>query len=83
MTAYPFTRYTSDWPMDVSLDRHAAGRGELYISDDFRIHRGATANSRVKIRDSLITCTGSVVTKNVEDFSVVTRNPARCIKHDV
>jgi chloramphenicol O-acetyltransferase type B len=54
---------------------------KVIIEDDVWIGYGAIIMSGVKIRRGSIIAAGSVVTKDVEPYSIVGGNPAKLIKY--
>ena len=61
----------------------ASPRGDMYkiiIEDDVWIGYNKTVLSDVRIGTGSIVAAGSVVTKNVEPYSIVAGNPAKKIK---
>lgn len=56
-------------------------KGPIVISDDVWIGYGATIMSGVTIGQGAVIAAGSIVTKDVEPYSIVGGNPAKLIKY--
>jgi acetyltransferase-like isoleucine patch superfamily enzyme len=78
-STYPF-RVVFDLP-GSNTDGHPATKGPTIIGNDVWIGFGATVLSGVKIGDGAIIGAKSVVTKDVEPYSIVAGNPAIRIRH--
>lgn len=80
------TDWVTTFPFSVLFDefKHIAGhpvtKGDVVIGNDVWIGTGALILSGVTIGDGAIVGARSVVTKNVEPYTVVAGNPARKIK---
>ena len=59
----------------------AASKGDIAVGDDVWIGLNAIICSGVKIGQGAVVAAGSVVTKDVEPYSIVGGNPARLIKY--
>ncbi len=74
----------STYPFKVnylkSQKYEATSKGPVIIEDDVWIGFGSIILSGVTIKKGAIIAAGSVVTKNVEEFSIYAGNPARKIK---
>ena len=74
----------STFPFKVKLGFskcEATGKGDIAVGDDVWIGLNAIICSGVAIGQGAIIAAGSVVTKNVEPYSIVGGNPARHIKY--
>jgi virginiamycin A acetyltransferase len=60
---------------------HPSCKGDIIIENDVWIGAKATIMSGVKISNGAIIAAGSLVTKDVEPYSVVGGNPAKHIKY--
>jgi virginiamycin A acetyltransferase len=76
-STYPFAAFGHEWSQ-VPLD--SKSRGDTVIGNDVWIGNSATIMPGVKIGDGAIIGTNSVVTKNVEPYSIVGGNPATLIR---
>lgn len=80
-TTYPFNVMSEAWaeiaPVHLSQLPH---KGDTVIGNDVWFGRNCVVMPGVKIGDGAIVAAHSVVTKNVEPYSVVGGNPARFIK---
>lgn len=72
-STYPFKIMGGAWA-DTPLD--APIKGDTVIGNDVWIGNGVTFMPGVKVGDGAIIATGSVVTKDVEPYSIVGGNPA-------
>lgn len=61
--------------------REAFGKGDIIVNDDVWIGVNATICSGVSIGQGAIIAANSVVTKNVESYSIVGGNPCKLIKY--
>jgi len=73
------TTYLNNQLFDGRLKTHQQ-KGTVYIGNDVWIGHGAVVLPNVVIGDGAIIGAGSVITKNVDDFSVVVGNPGRELK---
>lgn len=62
-------------------EREAGSKGNIVIKDDVWIGQNAIVCSGVTIGQGAVVAAGSVVTKDVEPYSVVGGNPAKFIKY--
>ena len=80
-TTYPFNVMSEAWaeiaPVHLSQLPH---KGDTVIGNDVWFGRNCVVMPGVKIGDGAIVAAHSVVTKDVEPYSVVGGNPARFIK---
>lgn len=60
---------------------HPLGKGDMKIGHDVWIGRGAIILPGVSIGNGAVVGAGSVVTKNVEAYSITAGNPARHIRY--
>jgi virginiamycin A acetyltransferase len=76
-STYPFKVFGYAWskaPLEV------VSKGDTVIGNDVWIGNGVTIMSGVQIGDGVIIGTNSVVTKDVEPYTIVAGNPAREIR---
>ena len=73
----------STYPFDAFLTKQAESisKGPIIVDDDVWIGFGSIILSGVHIGKGAIIGAGSVVTKNVEPYSIVAGTPARLIKY--
>ncbi len=76
-STYPFAAFGNEWSQ-VPLD--SKSRGDTVIGNDVWIGNSVTIMPGVKIGDGAIIGTNSVVTKDVEPYSIVGGNPATPIR---
>ncbi len=77
VSTYPFKVFGGQWskaPLDVK------SKGDTVIGHDVWIGNGATIMRGVKIGDGAIIATNSLITKDVEPYTVVGGNPHREIR---
>ena len=81
VTTYPFNVFGGSW-QENTLDHMSQlpFKGDIVIGNDVWIGRESIIMPGVKIGDGAIIAAYSVVTKDVEPYSVVGGNPARFIK---
>lgn len=77
VTTYPFFLY---WPEAKGLGDYKT-KGDVVIGNDVWIGRGATILSGVWIGDGAVIGAEAVVASDVEPYSIVVGNPARCVKY--
>ena len=75
ITTYPFAIFGEDWSNAMEGKTYPT-KGNTIIGNDVWIGYGATIMPGVEIGDGAIIATKSVVTKNVEPYSIVGGNPA-------
>lgn len=78
-TAYPFAIFGGTW-QNAMNDKSYPSKGNTVIGNDVWIGQGATIMPGVNIGDGAIIATKSVVTKNIEPYTIVGGNPAIPIK---
>lgn len=69
-TQYPFNGHNAPW-----------SKGNVIIGNDVWIGTCATIHSGVTIGDGAVIASNSIVTKDVEPYSIVGGNPAKIIKY--
>ena len=79
VSSYPFAIFGKDWT-DAMEGKKYPTKGDTIIGNDVWIGYGATIMPGVKIGDGAIIATKSVVTKDVEPYSIVGGNPAKEIR---
>ncbi|MDG7041491.1 MAG: CatB-related O-acetyltransferase [Nitrososphaerota archaeon] len=83
VTTYPFHVFPDDWPVakyQKEEDVGAISKGDVVIGNDVNFGFGVTVLSGVRIGDGAVIGAKSVVTKDVEPYSIVAGNPARLIR---
>lgn len=81
ITTYPFNVFGGAW--EENTPPHLSQlpyKGDIIIGNDVWIGRECVIMPGVKVGDGSIIATRSVVTKNIEPYSIVGGNPARFIK---
>jgi virginiamycin A acetyltransferase len=79
ITSYPFAIFGNDWQEAMKGKAYPA-KGDTIVGNDVWIGYKATIMTGAKIGDGAIIAANSVVTKDVEPYTVVGGNPAREIK---
>lgn len=79
ISTYPFAIFGHDWA-NAMKGKTYPYKGDTIIGNDVWIGYGATVMAGVKIGDGAIIATKSVVTKDVEPYSIVGGNPAKTIR---
>lgn len=74
----PVTEQIAQMHMEMG---HPSCKGDIIIGNDVWIGAKSTIMSGIKIGDGAIVAAGSVVTKDVEPYSLVGGNPAKHIKY--
>lgn len=75
ITMYPFKE------KNFGYVNEALSKGDIIIEDDVWMGTNALICSGVKIGQGAVIAAGSIVTKDVEPYSIVGGNPARLIKY--
>lgn len=79
ITSYPFAVFGLDW--ENAMDgKEYPSKGDTVIGNDVWIGYDATIMPGVSVGDGSIIATKSVVTKDVEPYSIVGGNPAKLIR---
>lgn len=80
ITTYPFSHiHENIFPMETKTE-HPVSKGDVIIGNDVWLGYESTIMSGVKIGDGAVVASNSVVTKDVEPYSIVGGNPAKLIK---
>ncbi|MEO0626571.1 MAG: CatB-related O-acetyltransferase [Bacteroidota bacterium] len=79
ITTYPFAIFGEDWSQAMDGKSYPI-KGDTVVGNDVWIGYGATIMPGVTIGDGSIIATKSVVTKDVEPYSIVGGNPAKQIR---
>ncbi len=79
VTAYPFAIFGEDWSNAMEGKKYPVKK-DTNIGNDVWIGYGATIMPGVTIGDGAIIATKSVVTKNVEPYTIVGGNPSKEIR---
>jgi acetyltransferase-like isoleucine patch superfamily enzyme len=80
LTTYPFNVINDDFPAALAITGHPSSKGDVIIGNDVWIGFGATIMSGVSIGDGAVIGAYTVVTKDVEPYTIVAGNPMRIIK---
>ncbi len=79
LSTYPFAIFGNGWETAMQGKSYPQ-KGDLIVGNDVWIGYNATIMSGVTIGDGAIIATHSVVTKDVEPYTIVGGNPAKEIK---
>ncbi len=79
ISSYPFAIFGEDWSTAMEGKTYPM-KGNTVVGNDVWIGYGTTIMPGVKIGDGAIIATKSVVTKDVEPYSIVGGNPAKEIR---
>ena len=79
ITTYPFAIFGNGWE-NAMEGKIYPNKGNVVVGNDVWIGYNATIMAGVNIGDGVIIGTNSVVTKDVEPYSIVGGNPAKLIK---
>lgn len=79
VTSYPFAIFGQDWQHAMN-NKSYPSKGDTIVGNDVWIGYRATIMPGVRIGDGSIVATNSMVTKNVEPYSIVGGNPATEIR---
>ena len=77
VSTYPFKVFGKAWK-DASMD--VVSKGDTVIGNDVWIGNGVTVMQGIKIGDGAIIGTNSLITRDVEPYSIVGGNPAKVIR---
>lgn len=77
VSTYPFKVFGDAWS-DASMN--VVSKGDTVIGNDVWIGNSVTIMQGIKIGDGAIIGTNSLVTKDVEPYSIIGGNPARLIR---
>lgn len=80
LTAYPFAIFGGDWA-DAMQGKSYPNKGNTVIGNDVWLGHDVSIMPGVKIGDGAIIAAKSVVTKDVEPYTIVGGNPAKLIKY--
>lgn len=79
-STFPFNLFGNGWEKHTPTLEDLPYKGNIEIGNDVWIGRDVTIMPGVKIGDGAIIAAKSVVTKNVDPYSVVGGNPSRLIR---
>ncbi|MEM9986284.1 MAG: CatB-related O-acetyltransferase [Bacteroidota bacterium] len=79
ISAYPFAIFGKAWA-DAMEGKSYPNKGDTQVGSDVWIGYGATIMPGVQIGDGAMVAAKSVVTKDVEPYTIVGGNPARVIR---
>lgn len=79
-STYPFNIINENFSNAIDIGGHPASKGDVFIGNDVWIGYGAVILSGVTIGDGAVIGAYSVVSKNVEAYSIVVGNPMKVVK---
>jgi virginiamycin A acetyltransferase len=77
-TTYPFAIFGHAWAEQMSVD--GTNKGDTIIGNDVWIGYDTIIMPGIKVGDGAVIATRSVITKDVEPYTIVGGNPAQMIK---
>ena len=80
ITTFPFRKFRSRWPQAAQIKGHPKTKGNVIIGSDVWIGRDSMILSGLKIGHGAVIGAKSLVTKDVEPYTIVGGNPAGFIK---
>jgi acetyltransferase-like isoleucine patch superfamily enzyme len=80
ITTYPFPAFPEYFNNAFKITGHVATKGDVVIGNDVWIGERVLILSGVTIGDGAVIAANSVVTKDVEPYSIVGGNPAKLLK---
>jgi len=84
VTTYPFHSLAAErgdiWQEAIDLNSDRWSKGDVVIGNDVWLGLNTTILSGIKIGDGAVVAAGSIVTRDVEPYTVVAGNPAKPIK---
>ena len=80
VTTYPFPASPVFKQNAKAISSHSRAKGDVIIGNDVQIGHGAIILSGVRIGDGAVIGAGSVVTKDVEPYTIVAGNPAMVLR---
>jgi virginiamycin A acetyltransferase len=78
ISTYPFKVFGGGWALKDPM--HVVNKGDTVIGNDVWIGNGVTIMQGIEIGDGAVIGTNSLVTKNVEPYTIVGGNPAKEIR---
>lgn len=79
ISTYPFPLMGGDWLAHMQIFRARDRKGDTVIGSDVWLGYRATVMPGVRIGDGAIVAAHSVVTRDVEPYTIVAGNPARVV----
>lgn len=80
ISTYPFPAFKDTWPEAATITGHPASKGDIVIGNDVWLAYGATVLSGVTVGSGAIIGACSVISKDVEPYTIMVGNPAREMK---
>jgi virginiamycin A acetyltransferase len=77
---YPFFIFGNGWEKQAPDDDHSTHKGDIVLENDVWLGYQATVLPGITIGDGAIVGAKSVVTRDVEPYTIVGGNPARVIR---
>lgn len=78
ITTFPFPAFVKS---AADIEGYAFSRGDVVIAHDVWLCTGVVILSGVSIGHGAVVAAGAVVTQDVEPYSIVAGNPARCVRY--
>lgn len=80
VTTFPFNAFQEYWPAARSIEGHPHSKGDIEIGNDVWVGHGAIILSGVRVGNGAVIGAGTVVTKDVDEYAIVSGNPGRFIR---
>ena len=80
ITTYPFNIINEDFSNASEILGHPASKGDVHIGNDVWLGQGSVIMSGITIGDGAVVGAFSVVSKDVDPYSIVAGNPMKVIK---
>lgn len=80
ITTFPFRKFRNQWPQAAQIKGHPKTKGNVIIGSDVWIGRDVMIMSGIKIGDGAVVGARSLVSKDVDPYTIVGGNPAKVIK---
>jgi acetyltransferase-like isoleucine patch superfamily enzyme len=80
ISTFPFSVLNEYFPESKNILGHPSTKGDVIIGNDVWIGQGTSIMSGVRVGDGAVIGAYSIVTKNVEPYSIIAGNPAKFIK---
>ena len=79
-TTYPFSIFRNGWEKVIPKSEELPYKGDTIIGNDVWIGYDSLIMPGIKIGDGSVIASRSVITKNIEPYSIVGGNPAKLIR---
>lgn len=80
VTTFPFNVFHEAWPSAKDFKGHPQTKGDILVGNDVWIGKDSMILSGVQIGDGAVIAAGSLITSEVQPYSIVGGNPAKLIR---